>query len=205
MAHFDVICKLLLKKCIETCTIALISYTSSCQGWFRKTWPQLSIRWVNTLEIVVVCKISVDTYHRELFSLKVIALATSTRFGMKRIYIKRVISICRSFSVQWCELAYTQREQWYMPLHVKRLETVINPPPSPLSKLLSTPKTLPPTHVSNCSFFRSYVFLVLLILLIKYIKCKIQKDFLQITHDGGASNYLLASGVSQNSLSELQS
>ena len=128
MAHFDVIWRLLLKKCIETCTIALISYTSSCQGWFRKTWPQLSIRWVNTLEIVVVCKISVDTYHRELFSLKVIALATSTRLGMKRIYIKRVISICRSFSVQWCELAYTQREQWYMPLHVKRLETVINPP-----------------------------------------------------------------------------
>ena len=152
MAHFDVICKLLLKKCIETYTIVLISYTSSCQGWFRKTWPQLSIRWVNTLEIVLVCKISTDTYYRELFVLKVITLATSTRLGMKRIYIKRVISICRSFSVQWCELAYTQREQWYMPLQVKR-----------------------PTHVSNCSFFHSYVFLVLLILLIKYIKRKIQK------------------------------
>lgn len=129
MAHFDVICKLLLKKCIETCTIVLISYTSSCQGWFRKTWPQLSIRWVNTLEIVLVCKTSADTYYREHFAPKVITLATSTRLGMKRIYIKRVISICQSFSVQWCELAYTQREQWYMPLQVKRLEIVMNPPP----------------------------------------------------------------------------
>ena len=107
------------------------------------------------------------------YLLKVITLATSTRLGMKRIHFKRVISICQSFSVQWCELACTQREQWYMPLQVKRLEIVMNPPP-PLSKLLSTPKTLPPTHL-NCSFFRSYVFLVLLILLIKYIKCKIQK------------------------------
>ena len=124
---------------------------------------------------LLVCKISTDTSYRELFALKVITLATSTRLGMKGIYIKRVISICQPFSVQWCELPYTQREQWYMPLHVKRLEIVINPPPSPLSKLLSTPKTLPPTHVSNCSFFHSYVFLVLLILLIKYIKCKIQK------------------------------
>ena len=134
MAHFHVICKLLLKKCIETCTIVLISYTSSCQGWFRKTWPQLSIRWVNTLEIVLVCKISTDTYYRELFAPKVITLATSTRLGMKRIYIKRVISIYRSFSVQWCELAYTQREQWYMPLQVKRLEIVMNLPPPPPTK-----------------------------------------------------------------------
>ena len=49
---------------------------------------------------LLICKISTDTSYRELFALKVITLATSTRLGMKGIYIKKVISICQPFSVQ---------------------------------------------------------------------------------------------------------